>query len=217
MKQGLSNQPGDDQRPRIRETQTPETDSSVTWVITHYVRPGSEQQFEDWLRGITEESARFRGHQGVTILRPGDDHPHLEYVVVVRFATYQDLRRWEQSTQRAEWLRRSQPLTVDRPTYRKQSGLETWFQLPGHSVVVPPPKYKMAMLILFAIYPLVLVVLTVLDLIIDDEPFLAATVGFDPEFVVSTLVSSLILTVLMTWVAMPLLTSLARRWLYPTR
>jgi len=152
----------------------------------------------------------------VTILRPGD-HPHLEYVVVVRFATYEDLRRWEQSTQRAEWLRRSQPLTVDRPTYRKQSGLETWFQLPGHSVVVPPPKYKMAMLILFAIYPLVLVVLSLLDLIIDDEPFLAATVESDPEFVVSTLVSSLILTVLMTWVAMPLLTSLARRWLYPTR
>ncbi len=33
----------------------------------------------------------------------------------------------------------------------------------------------------------------------------------------STLVSAMILTVLMTWVAMPLLTGLARRWLYPTR
>ncbi len=216
MKQGLSSQPGDDLRRKIRETQTPDTDSSITWVITHHVRPGSEQQFEEWLRGINEESARFRGHQGVTILRPGD-HPHLEYVVVVRFATYEDLRRWEQSTQRAEWLRRSQPLTVDRPAYRKQSGLETWFQLPGHSVVVPPPKYKMAVLVLLAIYPLILVVLTLLHLIIDNEPFLAAPVQFNLEFVVSTLVSALILTVLMTWVAMPLLTGLASRWLYPTR
>ena len=216
MKQGLSSQPGDDQRPRIRETQTPETDSSVTWVITHYVRPGSEQQFEDWLRGVAEESARFRGHQGMTILRPGD-HPHPEYVVVVRFATYEDLRRWEESTQRAEWLRRSEPLTLDPPTYRTQSGLETWFKLPGHAVVVPPPKYKMAVLVLFAIYPLILVVLTLLYRIIGDEPFLAAPVQFNLEFVVSTLVSALILTVLMTWVAMPLLTGLARRWLYPTR
>ena len=36
----------------------------------------------------------------MTILRPGD-HPHPEYVIVVPFATYKYIRRWEESTQRA--------------------------------------------------------------------------------------------------------------------
>ena len=37
----------------------PGADSSVTWVVTHHVRPGSEHEFEQWLKGIGVESARF--------------------------------------------------------------------------------------------------------------------------------------------------------------
>ena len=65
------------------------TDSSITWVIAHHVRPDRERDFEEWLKGITEELAHFRGYQGVTILRPGES-PHPDYVLVVRFATYDD-------------------------------------------------------------------------------------------------------------------------------
>ena len=189
--------------------------SSVTALITHLVRPGREQEFEAWLRGIGAEAARFRGHQGLTVLRPVDS-THPEYVAVLRFATYDDLRRWEQSTERAEWLQRSEPLTIQPPALRRQSGLETWFTLPGHAVVVSPPKYKMAAIVLTALYPILIAVLPLLGLVASGEPFLAASVTVGPEFAVSTLVSALIVVPLMTWVAMPLLTILARRWLYPT-
>ncbi len=188
-------------------------DESVTWVITHHVRPDRRDDFEDWIAGITDEVSRFRGREGVTVLRPGGESS-TEYVVVVRFAAYDDLRRWEESAERAEWLTRLDPLLAATSTYRTETGLETWFQLPGERAVEPPPKWKMSLLIILAIYPLLLVVLPLMGTIFD-IPYLGVPITIDSEFVVRTLVTAVILVTLMTWVAMPFLTKLFRGWLYP--
>ena len=192
-------------------------ETSVTWVITQNVRPEKREEFEAWLSGITEAGSHFAGHQGFTVLRP-EEGSKAEYVILARFATYQDLRRWEDSTERAHWLQLLEPLVVEPPTYRTESGLETWFQLPGHKVVVPPPKYKMAALILLAIYPLILIVVPLMGWVAgDDRSYLGVPVRFSAEYLTRTLVTAVILVILMTWVAMPQLTRLARPWLYPTR
>ena len=188
-------------------------DGSVTWVITHEVRPDRRDDFEDWLAGISDEVGRFPGREGVTVLRPGGKSG-TEYVVVVRFASYDDLRRWEESAERAEWLNRLDPLLAAASTYRKETGLETWFQLPGQRAVVPPPKWKMALLIILAIYPLLLIVLPLMGTVFD-IPYLSVPITIGSEFVVRTLVTAVILVTLMTWVAMPFLTKLFRGWLYP--
>ena len=71
---------------------------SVTTVVRAHIKPGKEEEYEQWLHGINEECSRFGGFQGATVFRPDDEsHPHPEYVIVVRFATYSDLRRWEAS------------------------------------------------------------------------------------------------------------------------
>ena len=187
-------------------------DGSVTWVITHQVRPDRRDDFEDWIAGITDDVARFPGREGVTVLRPGGESS-TEYVVIVRFASYDDLRRWEESAERAEWLTRLDPLLAATSTYRTETGLETWFQLPGQRSVVPPPKWKMALLIILAIYPLLLIVLPFMGTVFD-VPYLGVPITIGSEFVVRTFVTAVILVTLMTWVAMPLLTKLFRGWLY---
>ena len=187
-------------------------DGSVTWVITHQVRPDRRDDFEDWIAGITDDVARFPGREGVTVLRPGGVSS-TEYVVIVRFASYDDLRRWEESAERAEWLTRLDPLLAEASTYRTETGLETWFQLPGQRAVVPPPKWKMALLIILAIYPLLLIVLPLMGTVFD-VPYLGVPITIGSEFVVRTFVTAVILVTLMTWVAMPLLTKLFRGWLY---
>jgi len=191
-------------------------DESVTWVITHHIQPDMRQDFDEWLLGVTADAARFAGQQGVTVLRP-EDAADTEYVVIARFATFEDLRRWEDSPERAEWLSRLAPLVTEEPTYQTESGLEAWFRLPGHQVVVPPGKKKMAVVILFAIYPLILIVAPLLGALLSGTPYLAVSVSLTPAFFTRTLVSAVILVVLMTWFAMPLLTKLLRGWLYPTR
>ena len=188
-------------------------DGSVTWVITHRVRPGRQDDFEEWIGGIVDEVARFPGQEGVTVLRPGGESG-TEYVLVVRFAAYDDLRRWEESAERAEWLTRLEPLLAAESTFRTETGLETWFQLPGERVVVPPPKWKMALLILAAIYPLLLIVVPLMGAVFD-TPYLGVSITLGPEFLVRTLATAVVLVALMTWVAMPFLTKLFRVWLRP--
>ncbi len=77
-------------------------DESVTWVITHQVRPDRRDDFENWITGITEEVGRFPGREGVTVLHPGGESS-TEYVLVVRFASCGDLRRWEESAERRNY------------------------------------------------------------------------------------------------------------------
>ncbi len=189
-------------------------DGSVTVVVSNHVRPGKQEDFEQWVMGISEELEGFGGLLGhTTILASADVHP--EYVTVIRFASVDNLRRWEESPQLEEWLERREGITIGGPTYHGQNGMVTWFTLPGHHVVVPPPKHKMALVAFAGIAALLLSVLPILDLLLGNQPYLAAPVRFTPQFVTSILFSALILTFLMTWVVMPLLTWLTRRWLFP--
>jgi hypothetical protein len=190
----------------------PGGDQSVTWVITHQVHPDRRDEFEVWISGIADAVGSFPGHEGLTILRPAGEGDS-EYVLVVRFAGYDDLRRWEDSPQRAEWLIKLEPLLAGDSSYRTETGLETWFQLPGQRAMVPPPKWKMALVILLAIYPLLLVVLPLMGWIFEGILWLGVPITVSPEFFVRTLVTAVILVALMTWVAMPLLTRLFRPWL----
>ena len=72
----------------------------------------------------------------------------------------------------------------------------------------------MALLIILAIYPLLLIVLPIMGTVFD-IPYLGVPITIGPEFVVRTFVTAVILVTLMTWVAMPFLTKLFRGWLYP--
>ena len=125
----------------------------------------------------------------------------------MRFASYTDIRRWEHSSQFAEWRRRLVTLTLDDIAVDSLTGMETWFTLPGHTVVVPPPKYKMAVVASFGASPFVLVLIPLL------VSFLQGVV---PSIVIALLIL-VVMSTAMTWVTMPLLTRLSSRWLYPTK
>jgi antibiotic biosynthesis monooxygenase (ABM) superfamily enzyme len=86
------------------------------------------------------------------------------------------------------------------------TGLETWFKLPGSNVptMTPPPRWKMWLVSLVAVYPLVLAfqVLVV--------PRMARL-----PLPLRALVFPLVLLTLMTFVVMPMVTRALRRWLGP--
>ena len=185
-----------------------QTVESVTTVVRAHIKPGKEQEYEQWLHGINEDDTQIAGFQGATILRPDDEsHQHPEYVIVVRFAAYSDLRRWEHSPEFAEWQRRLEPLLVGDIGVDSLTGTETWFTLPGHTVVVPPPKYKAAIVAAFGAAPFVMVVIPLLVQFLD---------GVLPSIGIS-IVLLVVMSTAMTWVTMPLMARLARPWLYPTK
>jgi len=171
----------------------------VTVTVARRVAVGREREFEQWYDGIIGAACRFPGFLGSGVLRPhttGQD-----WHVVYRFADPESLQRWESSPERAEWLRRADDM-VEETGVARVSGLETWFALPGRTAPAPA-RWKMALVTLVAIVPLVLLMnLTVLPLL-SGWPLVARTLVFSGT-----------LTGLMTWVVMPRMTRLFRRFLY---
>ena len=174
----------------------------VTTIFSRRVRPGHEEQYEEWLQGINRDAASFPGFQGVTILRPGPFRP--EYLAIVQFDSAKNLERWMISDEREDWLAQLEGITLDSEEIAQMTGLERWFTLPDRSVSQAPPRYKTALLVLVGLYPLALVLNALLRPLIGDWP---------PSM--RLLVSLSISVPAMVWIVMPQLTRLFFSWLYP--
>ncbi len=184
----------------IKDIKSPEP---VTTIFTRIVKTDRIQDFEAWLRDINEVVRQFDGYLGMDVIRPGD-HDHPEYVIILRFDAYDDLKGWQESRHRTEWVEKSSDMTVGDAYLQEAHGLESWFTLPGRQTgVVPPAKYKMAILTVVAIYPLILLVGTALTLLPQELPPLIAT-----------LTAVIAVGTSMTYFVMPWITRLFRFWLF---
>lgn len=189
-----------DNTPKI----TLDTDKQpITAVISHLVKPGYEQEYEQWLHDISAVAQQFEGHSGVSFIRP-QDAAHPEYVIILRFDCYKHLKEWMDSPVRQRWIDKVKPIVQQDQNIQFLTGLETWFTLPGKSIQHPPKRYKMAILTSLAVFT----VAQLLGLII--APGLAIFPPLLRSFVL------IALTVFcLTYVVMPRVTRLFSRWLYP--
>lgn len=175
----------------------------LTVVAAWRIKPGMEAAFEAWHQGIVAQAARFPGHLGNIVMRPGEASD--EYRVIFRFDSLDHLLAWETSPVRGEWLRKAEGFRASPIRYHKGYGLEFWFAPPRGEVVGPPPRWKMALVTVVAIYALVNLVGIAFDPILGGLP--PWCVGF---------VETAIIVVLMTYLVMPAITRLLARWLFPT-
>jgi antibiotic biosynthesis monooxygenase (ABM) superfamily enzyme len=189
-----------------RDTGPPPTGGTggpVTTTVTRRVKPGHEPFYEEFLKGIIAAASRFPGHLGVEVFRPEAAFAG-EYRIVYRFDTPDHLRAWLDSDERAAWVERVEPHVIGPMRTQFVTGLETWFTLPDRPGTRPPPPYKMALVTWVTIFPLITLVVVVLGPLLKE-------LALVPSLAVTTAVT----VPIMTWVAMPLLTRLLRRWLYP--
>jgi antibiotic biosynthesis monooxygenase (ABM) superfamily enzyme len=177
---------------------------SVTVVISRRVKPGCEADFEAFLTGVTTACAQFPGYLGSNIFRPASaDDP--EYRVIFKFDRLGNLRRWETSEERQKWFFQAEALTESPPIIQHLTGLETWFTLPGKAAIVPPPRYKMALVSWLAVFPLITLISTVLQNQLAQLP-IALRVMTVTAIAVPT----------MTYLLMPQMTQIFAWWLYPS-
>jgi hypothetical protein len=182
---------------------TDQENQQVTAIISHLVRSGREQGYEEWFHGIAAAARQFKGYLGVSTLRP-QDHAHPEYVVILRFDDYNHLKQWLESDVRQEWIERLQPLIQKPETIQMLTGLETWFTLPNKPLKTPPPRYKMALVTWLGVF----VTLAVLSRLL--APLLSRLL-----LLLNQLITTGIVVATLTYLVMPRLTQLFRKWLYP--
>lgn len=176
----------------------------VTVVITHKAKRGCEEQFKAWLKGINKEASQYQGYMGVQVIEPHSTSDR-EYVIIVRFDSYEHLKIWNASDIRKHYLEELHTLTEDESKYEYQSGLEYWFTLSVIPGRMPPPRHKMAFVTWLALTPLILLIPPL------TEPLLSKLGLIKP---IPVLITCAILVVLMTYAVMPLMSKMFKKWLF---
>ncbi|MHB8135383.1 MAG: antibiotic biosynthesis monooxygenase [Anaerolineaceae bacterium] len=176
----------------------------ITALIVRTVKPEHVKEFEDWIGGMNQITRKFEGFLGVNMIRPINT-AHSEYVIIVRFDNYEHLRSFMTSTERKDYLLKSESMTEGELSVQEMSGMESFFALPGtQKDSLSPPRYKMAILTILVLYPTLLGLSTLIAFIFHGFP--------RPLLILITLV---VLVPIMTYFIMPWVTRLFRFWLYP--
>jgi antibiotic biosynthesis monooxygenase (ABM) superfamily enzyme len=180
----------------------PPEDHSVTVVVRRRTKPGCEATFEDEMRRFIGFALGFPGNRGIHVLRSDQANPR-EYTVVDRFSDMDARRAFTSSGDYKTWMARLRELTEEDPHIEEMEGLAGWFVIPDKPAHRPPPKPKMALVTFLGVYPLTSLL----------PPFFGKLLPDWHPLLRNIVVTGLIVA-LLTWVVMPNLTKLLRRWLF---
>jgi antibiotic biosynthesis monooxygenase (ABM) superfamily enzyme len=180
----------------------------VTVSITRHLDPGREAEMVSWMQAGIALAERFPGFLGAGWVRPERDSE--TWHVLYRFADPDALAGWEASHQREWWRDSSSGLGVVESRVERRTGIEGWFDDPAsHEVrdlrVAPPapPRWKQAVVIWLAFFPLSLAVAWFFGRFAPNLPLLERV-----------LVTTLAMTPVMTYVVLPRMTQALSWWLH---
>ena len=180
----------------------------VTVSVTRRARPGNTALVMAWVNAGTSLAERFPGFLGSGWVRPsvGSESWHMLY----RFDGPASLAVWEASEERRRWLATAADLVEDTQRERR-TGIEGWFDSPQEASVetaptAAPPRWKQAVMIWFAFFPLSLAITV-----------LAGLAAPDLAVLPRVLASTLVMTPIMTYAVLPFLTSRLDWWLHGRR
>lgn len=175
----------------------------VTVIIARQPVAGRETALVEWAHGITAAASAFPGHLGAQIYEPSAGREEL--IIVFSFESADQLREWESSAVRAEWVAKGDALSVGGQRTPVASGFESLFA-PSAQAKTPPPRWKTATIIAIALYPMSLLINWLLI------PALAGV-----PLVLRVLITTLIIVPWMAWLGVPYLSRWLHGWLNPPR
>jgi antibiotic biosynthesis monooxygenase (ABM) superfamily enzyme len=177
----------------------------VTVVVSRTVKAGREPEYEQWIRDVTGVALKFQGHLGMNVFTP--TAPGGPYVLIYKFDTGDHLDAWLNSSVRADFVRRAEEMCEESKA-QHVTGLESWFTLPGAKTVLPPPRWKMAIVTGVTVWLMGLAIGPAVR-----WPF----AQWAPDVVpapVTALVTTAVMVALLTYVVMPRVTKALRGWLF---
>jgi len=169
--------------------------NAVKVVYEWRIAAGDREPFTKWLASFAADAAAAPGYEGSSVLSVGDDN-----VFLVRFADRAALERWQERPRTMHLLAAANDFAPGGSRLQHRTGLETWFALPGAAPHGPPPRWKMAIVTWCALLPQVVLIGELMP------------AGL-PKLVKSAL-GTAIPVVMLTWVVMPWLSRVLRRWLF---
>lgn len=176
-------------------------EDEVTTVVARHIKPGHEKQFESWMHRISAAVEKAPGFRGITVIAHKEE-PLVRHIIY-RFSDKQHLEQWEKSDTKHRFVEELKQHASQH--YARATGMETWFTLHEHHLSAPP-KWKMFLTAFSGVYIISVVARLLLTPHIGTWHLLATTAVY-----------SAITVGILTWLYMPTITKLLRRWLYPEK
>jgi len=164
------------------------------------VKPGHEHDFENTVITFFSDVLRDTETKGALLIRPLPGAESRTYGILRSFASEQGRKDFYESDNFAQLQQAINPYVEEDYSRRELHGLEAFFYDP--SISHQPPRWKMALVTWFGVWPTVYVVSNLARSYVSDWPSFLAT-GFVTFLVVLAL----------AWGVMPTLTRLLRPWL----
>ncbi len=181
------------------------TDGSTGYTaVVHYSAPTGDARARDAAaQDLLETAASHAGHRGSVVLRGGSSTAP-ELYIVLNFANRESWQQWESGGPARRAIARLDQVTGLPGDGHLVDSMAGWFNLPELSGLRTPPRWKSAVVSFVALTPLIFGIQTLL------RPVIAGLNGF-----LAGVTVSLIMIPLATYLVMPFMTRLLRRWLYP--
>ena len=127
----------------------------VSTIISTRVKPGREAEYRAWERKIAAAQSKAPGLQGYRF-EPPMPGVQEDYVAILRFDTQANLQAWLDSPVRKGLVEEAAAFTSEFHSRIASSGFEQWFRDTG-GAGGSLPVWKMNMLVLLMLYPIVMV------------------------------------------------------------
>ena len=135
----------------VRDAERGALPSPVSVVITTQVKPGREVDYRGWEQRIAAAQARHPGFQGYRF-EPPIPGVQDSYVAILRFESEATLEGWMNSAERRTLLADAEGLTEHVEARIVRAGFSQWFPAEAQAQA---PAWKMNMLVLLLLYPIV--------------------------------------------------------------
>jgi uncharacterized protein len=185
------------------ETLQEQCDSSVAACISTVIKAGLDEDYYAWLQEIQTAQAVSPGYQGTYLQMAKTDDTRL-WTTMLRFDTPQSLDDWFNSKRRLELVEQAKKFVSSESIKRLTSSYPGW--LPVDESGESPANWKAAALVVLGLYPIVSL----------EIKFLSPALS-NLNLAVANFIGNTISVALVTWLTMPVLTSVFRKWLLPPK
>lgn len=185
--------------------------ASVTVSITRTVDPARISESSVWVQEGMDRASRYPGFLGSGWVRASESSGN--WHILYRFSNAWRLDAWESSAERMDWLNAGRDLVLHSRA-EKRTGIEAWFDTPQTSPgstdagasAGPPLRWKQTAAIWLGLCPLNLGFALIADAVIPDWENVA--------MVIKVFASTTILTPVMAYLVLPVITRMLRTWLH---
>jgi uncharacterized protein len=180
--------------------------SPVSAVISTRIKPGQESAYRAWEQRIAAAQSKAPGFQGYRF-EPPVPGVQDNWLAILRFDTEANLQAWLESPERHKLLQEATPFTEEFHARIVRSGFDQWFTTAATGAAAPP-VWKMNMLVLLMLYPVVFLFGYFVQ-----TPFLT---NRDLPFAIALFIGNVVSVVLLTYLV-PWSSERFSWWLQPAR